>query len=239
MKRWLGTLTVLVFTSTVALAADDIPLISAGRDFSVPTKIFLLLSLLSLIPTLVIALTSFIRISIVLGLLRQGMSLNQVPSSQVLVALALILTFYVMWPTGQEVYQQAVKPYMAGELTPEEALARGYAPIRDFMLRQTREKEILLFYRLARLERPKSREDIPAHILVPAFMLSELKTAFQMGFMIYLPFLIIDLIMASMLMSMGMLMVPPIMISLPFKLLVFVLADGWTLVVGSLVQSFR
>ena len=224
---------------SIARAADDISFITSSGDFSVPTKIFLLLTALSLLPTLVIALTSFVRIVVVLSLLRQGMSLHQVPSSQVIVALALILTFYVMWPTGRLVYEQAVKPYMAGEIGPEEALAKGYAPIRDFMLRQTREKDNLMFYKLAKLPRPKSKDEIPAHVLIPSFMVSELKTAFQMGFMIYLPFLIIDLIIASMLMSMGMLMVPPVMISLPFKLLVFVLADGWTLIVGSLVQSFR
>jgi len=239
MKRLSCALLLIMISAAVAQATDDISLFAGGSDFSVPTKIFLLLTLLSLIPTLVIALTSFVRIAVVLSLLRQGMSLHQVPSSQVIVALALILTFYVMWPTGRVVYEQAVAPYMAGEIGPEEALVSGYVPIRDFMLRQTREKDILMFYGLAELPRPKDRSDIPPQVLIPSFMVSELKTAFQMGFMIYLPFLIIDLIMASMLMSMGMLMVPPVMISLPFKLLVFVLADGWTLIVGSLVQSFH
>lgn len=239
MRRIVFILLVLASLSATTLAADELPLIDTGQDFSVPMKIFIFLTVLSLIPTLVIALTCFTRIIVVLSLLRQGMSLQQVPSGQVMVALALILTFYVMYPTGQSVYASAIKPYMDGELSPTEALDQGYEPIRDFMLRQTDEKELLLFYKLANLPRPKSTTDVPAHVLVPSFMLSELKTAFHMGFMIYLPFLIVDLIVSSLLMSMGMFMIPPIMISLPFKLLIFVLADGWALVAGSLVQSFH
>lgn len=239
MSRVVFTLFVLASLSASAFASEELQLIDVGQDFSVPMKIFIFFTVLSLIPTLVIALTSFTRIIVVLSLLRQGMSLHQVPSGQVIVALALMLTFYVMYPTGQKVYTDALKPYMDGQLSPKEALDRGYKPIRDFMLRQTDEKELLLFYKLANLPRPKSPEDVPAHVLVPSFMLSELKTAFHMGFMIYLPFLIVDLIVSSLLMSMGMFMIPPIMISLPFKLLIFVLADGWTLIAGSLVQSFH
>jgi len=239
MKRIVCIIFVILSLNLVAHAADDLSLVSGGKDFSVPTKILVFLTILSLIPTFVIALTSFTRIVVVLSFLRQSMSLQQVPSGQVIVALALILTFYVMWPTGQGVYTSAVKPYMAGELSPQDAMDKGFKPISKFMLKQTSEKEVLLFYKLANLPRPKIKDDIPAHVLIPAFMLSELKTAFQMGFLIYLPFLIIDLIVSSLLMSMGMLMIPPIMISLPFKLLIFVLADGWTLVVSSLVQSFH
>jgi flagellar biosynthetic protein FliP len=212
----------------------------AGGDRVATTlQIVFLLTLLSLAPALVLMLTSFTRIIIVLGFLRQAMSTQQMPPNPVLIGLALFLTLFVMAPVWSQIHDEALRPYLDGELAPGEALQRGVAPLREFMLGQTRERDLALFQSLARRGKPESPEELSLVVLIPSFMLSELRTAFQMGFVLYLPFLIIDMVVASVLMSMGMLMLPPVMISLPFKILLFVLADGWYLVVRSLVTSFR
>jgi flagellar biosynthesis protein FliP len=201
-------------------------------------QILLMLTVLSVAPALVLMMTCFARIAIVLSFIRQALSTQQMPPNQILIGLAMIMTFFVMAPAVTTVHQQALKPYLDGEISATEALATGSAPLRDFMLRQTREKDLALFVGMTHGEKPKTVEDLPLTVVVPAFMISELKTAFQMGFVIYLPFLIIDMVIASVLMSMGMLMLPPAMISLPFKILLFVLVDGWHLIVKSLVTSF-
>lgn len=211
-----------------------------GREETATTlQIALLLTALSLVPAILLMLTSFARIVVVLSFLRQAMATNQMPPNQVLLGLALFLTLFVMGPTIQAVHDGAVRPYMDGELTTSEALGSASEPVRQFMLRQTREKDLALFVQLSGSERPDTVDDLPLRVLIPAFMISELKTAFEIGFMLYLPFLVIDLVIASVLMSMGMLMLPPVMISLPFKVLLFVLVDGWNLITHSLVAGFR
>lgn len=209
------------------------------QELSTALQILAVLTILSVAPAILLMLTSFTRIVIVLSLLRQAIGVQQLPPNQVVIGLALFLTFFVMAPVGQEIHRVAVEPYLARRLSQTEALARAVDPLREFMLRQTREKDLALMVRLAKLPPPRTAEDVPTHVVVPAFALSEIKTAFQLGVVLFVPFLVIDLVVASVLMSMGMLMLPPVMISLPFKLLLFVLADGWHLVVRSLVEGFR
>ncbi|MGO0121707.1 flagellar type III secretion system pore protein FliP [Desulfothermobacter acidiphilus] len=202
-------------------------------------KILLLLTILSLVPAILILMTSFTRIVIVLSLLRNALGTHQAPPNQVLVGLALFLTVFIMAPVYERINREAIQPYLANQITRQEAEVRGLAPVKEFMLRQVREKDLALFVNLAHIPQPVDREAIPLRVLIPAFLISELKTAFAMGFLLYLPFLVIDMVVASVLMSMGMFMLPPVMISLPFKLLLFVLVDGWYLVVKSLVESFH
>jgi len=225
--------------------ANPLPLLSVNLDqeedsgkMGVVMQIFLLLTVLSLAPSILVMVTSFTRIAIVLSLLRQAIGSNQLPPNQIIIGLALFLTFFIMAPVWQTVHQQAVKPYLANEINSQEALGKALVPVRKFMTRQTREKDLALMVNVAKLERPKNIEEVPFHVLVPSFIISELKTAFQIGFMLYVPFLIIDMVVASVLLSMGMMMLPPVMVSLPFKLMIFVLTDGWYLIVGSLVKSF-
>ncbi len=206
---------------------------------SVTLQIFLLLTVLSLAPSILIMVTCFTRIAIVLSLLRQAIGSNQLPPNQIIIGLALFLTFFVMTPVWQKVNEDALKPYLDNKLTTTEALKSAEAPIRAFMFKQTREKDLSLMVEIAKLPRPKNTEEIPTTVLIPSFIISELKTAFQIGFMLYIPFLIIDMVVASVLLSMGMMMLPPVMVSLPFKLMIFVLTDGWYLIVGSLVKSFN
>ncbi|WP_338825256.1 Flagellar biosynthetic protein FliP [Moorella humiferrea] len=201
-------------------------------------KILILLTALALVPAALLLMTSFTRIIIVLSFVRSALATQQTPPNQVLIGLALFLTFFIMAPVYKEIKAQAVDPYLAGRITQEEALTVGARPLREFMYRQTREKDLALFVHMSGMPQPRTRDDVPMHVLIPAFVISELKTAFQMGFLIYIPFLIIDLVVASTLMAMGMFMVPPVMISLPFKLMLFVLVDGWYLVVKSLLESF-
>lgn len=201
-------------------------------------KILLMLTLLSLVPAILLMMTSFTRIIVVLSLLRTAVGTQQAPPNQVIIGLALFLTLFVMAPVFQQVNEQAVQPYLNNEISQQQAWEDAYEPLRSFMLRQTREKDLALFVNLAGIERPGSPEDLPARVVMPAFIISELKTAFQIGFMIYIPFLVIDMVVASTLMSMGMFMLPPVMISLPFKILLFVMVDGWHLVVKTLVESF-
>jgi flagellar biosynthetic protein FliP len=207
-------------------------------QISVVLQIFLLLTVLSLAPAILIMLTSFTRIVIVLSLLRQAMGTHQMPPNQILIGMALFLTFFVMSPVWQRVHHDALQPYIDKKITQREALEKTIVPIRTFMLKQTKEKDLALLVDIADMERPKRVDDLPFSVLIPSFILSELKTAFQIGFLLYVPFLILDIVVASILLSMGMMMLPPIMVSLPFKLMLFVLADGWYLIVGSLVKSF-
>jgi len=209
-----------------------------AQDVAVGIQLLLLLTVLSLAPAVLIMMTSFTRIVIVLSLLRNAIGLPGVPPNQVLLGLALFLTLFSMSPTLDQVNSRALQPYLAGEIGQSEALKAAEQPIRDFMLRQTREKDVALFVHLSRGERPKTAEDLPLSVLIPAFALSELKTAFQMGIIIFIPFLVMDMVVSSTLMSMGMMMLPPSIVSLPFKLLLFVMVDGWHLIIRSLLASF-
>ncbi|GGG12305.1 flagellar type III secretion system pore protein FliP [Paenibacillus abyssi] len=202
-------------------------------------SILLLITVLSIAPAILVLMTSFTRIVIVLGFVRTSLGTQQMPPNQVLIGLALFLTFFIMAPTISQVNEVALQPYLKGEITQTEAFSEAAVPMKEFMISHTREKDLLLFMNYTQMERPAQLEDIPITVLVPAFVISELKTAFQMGFMIFIPFLIIDMVVASVLMAMGMMMLPPIMISLPFKILLFVLVDGWYLVVQSLLLSFN
>ncbi|HOZ47420.1 MAG TPA: flagellar type III secretion system pore protein FliP [Candidatus Hydrogenedentes bacterium] len=209
------------------------------QQVSTTLSVFFLLTVLSLAPAILVMTTSFTRIIVVLGFLRQAMATQQSPPNQVLIGLALFLTFFIMFPTYEQVNQQALQPYIRGEFSSQsEAIEAALKPIREFMFKQVSARDLALFINIARLERPKTRDDLPTHVLVPAFVLSEMRIAFQIGFLIYIPFLIIDMVVASTLMAMGMMMLPPIFVSLPFKIIMFVLADGWYLLIGSLVRSF-
>ncbi len=201
-------------------------------------QLLLLLAMLSLAPAFIILMTSFTRIIIVLGFLRNALATQQIPPNQVIAGMALFLTFFVMAPVVSQINSDAVSPYLEEEITFEEALDLGARPLCEFMLNNTREKDLALFLEMAEVAVPEDRQDVPFHILVPAFVLSELKTAFQMGFILFIPFLIIDMVVASILMSMGMFMLPPVIVSLPFKILLFILVDGWYLIVQSLVEGF-
>ncbi len=208
------------------------------QDYVNSIKIMMLLTVLTLVPSLLILMTSFTRIVIVLSFLRNALSTQQTPPNQVLIGLALFLTIFIMKPVYTDVMDNAVNPYLAGNITQDEAVEIGSEPIKTFMLSQTREKDLGLFYDISGEQPPLERMDTGFTVLIPAFVISELKTAFQMGFMLFMPFIVIDLIVASILMAMGMFMLPPVMISLPFKLLLFVMVDGWYLIVKSLVESF-
>jgi len=202
-------------------------------------KLLVLLTMLSLLPAFLVMLTSFTRIIVVLSILRSALGTMQIPSNQIIIGLALFLTVFVMSPVYNEIDRQAIKPYLANTISQEQAVNAAQTPLRTFMLKQTREKDLALFVSLAKIQRLKNPQTAPMQVVIPSFIISELKTAFQIGFLIYLPFLIIDMVVASILMSMGMFMLPPIMISLPFKLLLFVLIDGWYLVVKSLMETFH
>jgi len=235
-----------VWASTSAHAQLAIPSLQLGvKQTSQPgevvgvLQVLVLLTVLSLAPAILIMMTSFTRIIVILSFLRQALGTNSMPPNQLLVGLAMFLTFIVMGPTISAVHQNAVVPYMDGKITQQEGLAAAQKPIREFMLKHTRGKDVELMMRLTGDDaKVKSVEEVPFFTLVPAFMISELKTAFQMGFVVYLPFLILDMVVASVLMAMGMMMLPPVIISLPFKLMLFVLVDGWQLIVGSIVKSF-
>jgi flagellar biosynthesis protein FliP len=221
-------------------ASITIDLGNGGRgQTAVVIQILALLTVLSLAPALFIMVTSFTRIVIVLSFLRQALGTQQVPPNQVLISLALFLTLFVMAPVGQTVYTDAIQPVLNEQISYEQAWTKGIVPIRAFMLRQVREKDLELFVDLSKMDKPSTPSDLPIHVVIPAFILSELRIAFQIGFLIYIPFLIVDMVVASVLMSMGMMLLPPVVISLPFKLILFVLADGWYLVVGSMVKSFH
>lgn len=237
-----------VLFSGVASAEDPLSLprlsltLGSGegrQGVATAVQIVLLLTVLTLAPAILLLMTSFTRLVIVFSILRQALGVSQSPPNQVIIGLALFLTLFIMSPAFNKINEAALKPYMQGSITQESALNNALSPLREFMLKNTREKDMELFIKLSKSDAPRTKEDIPTLALIPAFVTSELKTAFQIGFLIYMPFLVIDTVVASVLMSMGMMMLPPVMISLPFKLLLFVLVDGWYLLVGSLVQSFN
>ncbi len=223
-------------------APGGLPLVVAqgagGTSYSVPVQTLLFFTALSFLPAVLLLMTAFTRIVIVLSLLRQALGTQAAPPNQVIVGLSLFLTFFVMTPTLDKIYAEAYAPYAAGTLAVDEALKTGVKPLREFMLKQTRQSDVQLFAKLARLPADVKGEDVPLTVLVPAFVTSELKSAFQIGFMIFIPFLVIDMIVASVLMSLGMMMLSPVLVALPFKLMLFVLADGWNLLLGSLAASF-
>jgi flagellar biosynthetic protein FliP len=208
------------------------------QDLVSVLRIVMMLTVLSLAPAILIMMTSFTRMVVVLSFVRQALGTQQMPPNQLIVGLALFLSFFVMSPVWKQISANAVEPYLNEKITQDVAYERAEAPLREFMFNQTREKDLELFLSLSKEAKPKTRKDVPTYVLVPSFVISELKTAFQIGFMLYLPFLVLDMVVASVLMAMGMMMVPPAVISLPFKLLLFVMVDGWELVVGSLVRSF-
>jgi flagellar biosynthetic protein FliP len=240
--RWLFIAALLV--PVLAAADPAIPALSlvdnadGGKTWSVSIQILMLMTALTLLPSLVLAATSFTRIVIVLAILRQAIGMPQTPPNQVLVGLALFLTFFIMGPVISQVNQEALQPYLAGTLELTEAADKAQGPLREFMLGQTREPDLALFAGLAGHEGFASPADVPLTVLLPSFLTSELKTAFQIGFLTFIPFLIIDLVVSSVLMSMGMMMLSPMLISLPFKIMLFVLVDGWGLIVGTLATSF-
>jgi flagellar biosynthetic protein FliP len=208
-------------------------------DVALSLQILLLLTVLSLAPTLLVLMTSFTRIIVVLSFTRTALGTNQVPPTQVLVGLALLLTFFVMNPVIQDINTNALQPYLSNKISQPVAIDRAQRPLRAFMFKQTREKDIALFYSLSSTPRPARQADVPTYLLVPAFVISELKTSFQIGFAIYIPFIVIDMVVASVLLSMGMMMIPPVLISLPFKILIFLLVDGWNLIVAALFASYK
>jgi flagellar biosynthetic protein FliP len=241
----LGALLFSPFFSQTTLA-DGIPSInlsmggsSGPKDISNTLQILMMLTILSLAPAILVTMTSFTRFVIVFSLLRQAIGVHQVPPNQVLIGLALFMSFIVMGPTIKKMNEEALQPYTRNELTQKEALEAAGKPLREFMLAHTREKDLALFVSLTSKEKPKTMDEISMANIVPSFIISELKTSFQIGFMIYVPFLVIDIVIASVLLAMGMLVLPPVIISLPFKLMLFVLVDGWNLIVGSLIKSFE
>lgn len=239
---------IMMFLGTTCLYAAPLALPKIGlevassenpQDVALSLQIIALLTVLSLAPAILILMTSFTRIIVVLSFLRSALATQQMPPNQVLVGLALFLTFFIMTPIWSEINQNALQPYMNKEIQQQEAFDKAVKPIREFMFKQTREKDLALFVNMSGSSHPNDLKDIATTTLIPAFAISELKTAFQIGFIIYIPFIVIDMVVASTLMSMGMLMLPPMMISLPFKLLLFILVDGWNLVIQTLVLSFR
>lgn len=209
------------------------------EDFSATLQILLLMTILSLAPSLMIMTTSYLRLIIVFYFLRNALGTMQMPPNQLLAGMALFVTFFIMQPTWNTVYSDGLKPYLDKQITIDTAYARGMEPIRSFMFKNVRDQDLELFVQMANMQRPGKREELPTHILIPAFILSELRAGFIIGFFLFIPFLIVDMIVSSVLMSMGMMMLPPMMVSLPFKILLFVLVDGWNLIIGSLVRSFQ
>ena len=236
----LGGLIMSVLPSSAAMTFPNINIgmqtANTPQDFTNGLQILIWLTILTLAPSILIMTTSFIRLVVVLSITRQAIGTTTLPPNQVLTSLALILTFFIMAPTFNEINEKALQPYMNNQITQQVALDRGIEPIRNFMFKQTHEKELALFVRMAKIEKPKNKNDVPTYVLLPSFILSELKTAFTIGFVVYLPFLVIDIVVSSV--SMGMMFLPPTMIALPFKLIMFVMVDGWYLIVKSLVDSF-
>jgi len=237
-----------LFFSVTIFAADKVTIPTVNLSLSAPTSpeqlvnslnVLVALTILVLAPSIIMVMTSFIRLVVVFSFLRQALGTQQMPPSQLMVSLALILTFFIMQPVGQKAYNAGIKPYIQKKIGYEEAFSRSVKPFKEFMIRNTREKDLALFFRIRKLKNPKNIDDVPLMVAIPAFMISELKTAFEIGFLLYMPFLVIDMVVSSVLMSMGMMMLPPVMISMPFKLLIFVLVDGWNLLVGNLVSSFK
>ena len=243
----------MIITAGIFLAfvnvADAAPLIPSvnvdigtsenPQEVSSTLQVIALLTILTIAPGVLIMTTSFVRIVVVIGFLRNALATQNVPPNQVVLGLAMFMTFYIMAPYWSAANENGIQPYLAGEISQEEAIEKTIEPIREFMFKQTRESDLALFVNLSESERPESQDEVSTFVLIPAFMISELKTGFQIGFMIYVPFIVIDMIVATTLMSMGMMMLPPVMISMPFKILLFVMIDGWHLLIDSLIVSFR
>ncbi len=250
MRRFL-VLVALLMLCTMMVSAQNgkgfpLPKVSIGiekatkpSDVSMTVQIVLLMTVLSLAPALLIMTTCFIRIIIVFHFLKQAMGTQQMPPAQILVGLAMFITFFIMAPVWNQINDKALQPYMKNQITQEEAYNKAVEPLRQFMFKQTREKDLALFINMANMQKPATRDDIPTYVLIPAFSISEMRIGFQMGFIIFVPFLMIDMICASILMSMGMMMLPPVLVSLPFKILLFILVDGWYLIVNSVLMSFQ
>ena len=237
---------VLLFLGISAFGAEDTPLINLSvaaveepAQFVKTINIAIILLLFVLAPTLLLMVTSFTRLIIVFGLLRQALGLQQSPPNQIIISLSLILTFFIMEPYAKKAWENGIQPYMSETIDYKMAWDESVGPFKEFMIKNTREKDLALFYRIKNEENPKNIEDVPLTLLMPAFVVSELRTAFEIGFLIFLPFLVIDIIVASILMSLGMMMLPPVMISLPIKLVFFIIIDGWHLIIGNLAQSFK
>ena len=230
----LGAETAAIPTMNFQLSAPDSP-----QQLVSSLNVLVLLTLLFLAPSMVLVMTTFTRFVIVFGFLRQALGTQQVPPTQLLVMLGMILTFFVMEPVGTKAYETGIKPYIEEKIGYEEAFDKTALPFKNFMIRNTREKDLALFLRIRKMENPATVEEVPLSIIIPAFVISELKTAFEIGFLLFLPFLVIDMVVASILMSMGMMMLPPVMIALPFKILIFVLIDGWNLLIGNLIASIK
>jgi flagellar biosynthetic protein FliP len=235
----------VVFGASIAWGQVTLPQLNLGfkstdnpADVVSAIRIILVLTVLTLAPAILIMMTSFTRIIIVFSFLRQALGVPTMPPNQMLVGLSLFLTFFIMGPAFTEINTKGIQPYLAGQISQEVAITNSLAPLRKFMFNQTRPQDLALFVKLSKMEQPKTLADVPTLVLVPSFIISELKTAFQIGFIIFLPFLIIDMMAASVLMAMGMMMLPPVVISMPLKIMLFVLIDGWTLLIGSMVQSF-
>ncbi|MFT6050645.1 MAG: flagellar biosynthetic protein FliP [Halioglobus sp.] len=233
-----------VVTPAIATAQASIPLLTVepvdggGSSYSVSIQILLLMTLLSLLPAALLAMTSFTRVVVVLAILRQALGTGQTPSNQIILGLALFLTLFIMAPVLEQAYDTGLKPYMEETIGFDDAMTQVATPFREFMLNQTREADLIMFSELGGYDGFQSEDDVPWSVLLPSFLTSELKTAFQIGFLVFIPFLVIDLVVASVLMSMGMMMLSPMLISLPFKIMLFVLIDGWSLIVGTLAASF-
>lgn len=236
----------LFFSLSILFAEDAPPIINLSvaalnepAQFVKTINIAIILTLFVLAPTLLLMVTSFTRLIIVFSLLKQAMGLQQTPPSQIIISLSLILTIFIMEPYGKKSWDDGIKPYMDEQIGYEEAFEKGVKPFKEFMIKNTRESDLALFYRIKKEPNPKNIDDVPLTLLMPAFIVSELRTAFEIGFLIFLPFLVIDIIVASILMSLGMMMLPPVMISLPIKIIFFIVIDGWTLIIGNLAQSFK
>lgn len=244
MKSRLLVFALLALVPAFAQAQAEIPLVTmapqedGSSNYSLSLQVLLLMTALTLLPAAMLAMTSFTRIVVVLAILRQALGTAQTPSNQIILGLALFLSFFIMGPVLEQAYRDGLQPYMAEEISFDEALDNAQTPFREFMLNQTRETDLIMFADLGGYDGFASDDEIPMKVLLPSFVTSELKTAFQIGFLVFIPFLVIDLVVASVLMSMGMMMLSPMLISLPFKLMLFVLIDGWTLIVGTLASSF-
>lgn len=245
LKKLLGVFILYSFATLSSNAAISFPNINIGmqnastpQEFTQGVQVLILLTILTLAPSIIIMTTAFIRIVIVLSLTRQAIGTTTLPPNQVIVGLALILTFFVMSPTLAKINDSAYQPYMKNLITQQQALDNSLVPLRDFMFKQTRQEELALFVKLSKISKPKTKDDVPTYVLIPSFVLSELKTAFKIGFVIFLPFLVIDLVVASVLVSMGMMFLPPTTIAMPFKLIMFVMVDGWALITKSLIEGF-
>lgn len=245
LKKVVFTLFAFVLSTPIANAALSFPNINIGmqqantpQDFSNGVQILIWLTILTLAPSIFIMTTAFVRIAIVLALTRQALGAGSLPPNQILISLALILTFFVMAPTINKINTTAIQPYMNNQITQQAALDRGLKPVRAFMFAQTDEKQLALFIKMAKIDKPKNIDDVPTYVLIPSFIISELNTAFKIGFVIFLPFLVIDIVISSVLVSMGMMFLPPTTIALPFKLIMFVMVDGWYLIIKSLVEGF-